>query len=336
MSQQNTQVYRWNGSAWTRPGTSGPTNPPPATVPHAAAFSSNQPFSNFVVDYGGITVGVTPGNTLAGAGQTVTGYYMVANTSTHAADVPAQSTGSTNPLYLMALQGSSAAPLTGVEWHDFALIGTTQGHLYNGIRWRDMTAPWLHDVYIRGIPGNAGSPPGETFSMNFYKCTSAKADRVTIDALDDTGAAVAASLFGLNNVTGFTGTNLIANNASGTGIGFTSWQSSGVNLTDCNLKNNRVPLNYEQCSGTSTLTRVDLRGAGSGTTAPAHIFLDGNLASVQLTVVDPILDAYPLKVRTKTTYAGLATAQNTSDIKLIVGGIDRSGDTNYLRTGPTP
>jgi hypothetical protein len=153
------------------------------TGPAVMEFPSGEfDFSDFSV-YGGFTgsyFGFWNTNNyllgLGGQGKNQTLFRINPNSSTHAGDVPAQSTGSTNQLYFGRLGGPGTNPQTLV--HDVCLQGTDQPvssadsslpHMYNGLMNFTPSGSMFVGVKIMGMPGDYNSPPGETAMLNDYK-----------------------------------------------------------------------------------------------------------------------------------------------------------------------
>lgn len=259
---------------------------------------------------------------VVGKGVDRTIYRMKPGSSTKASKVP---TSGTNPFTLLRVGGNdSAHVVTGIDLGGFTLQGTDQGHLFNGLMIGYSTGARLHDVAAHAIPGSSNEPPGETFTVNLWHANGALLERVVL-----TGDGVAASLFGINNLVGVTLTNCKATGAV-YGMGFTGWKSSDITLTDCDLSGNRRPLNFEQCGGSINLTRVDMRRAGH----LPHVTVNGNLSSAKVTITDPKVDAWPIKVGVSSQpYQGLPQLQKVSDVRLIVAGKDVSADKTMLACG---
>lgn len=141
-----------------------------------------------------------------------------AGSSTKGSTVPAQGSGATNQLYLFDCYNlPDNAIIDG-----FTLEGTDLGHLYGG---RYMNNPGdkivISNCIIKGIPGNAGSPPGEVFDDNAYRQAAGKTltyDHCTFDGHLN-GTPVSAALAGTNNTAGIINYNycdFIANQYSST------------------------------------------------------------------------------------------------------------------------
>lgn len=178
---------------------------------------------------------------LLGAGSKYTTIEMVTNSSTRKSDVPAQSTGSSNQLQYIYITTANAK-VDGVK-----IVGTTQGHLYNGLEFDKCASPTLSNATIQGIPGNSGSPPGETFGVNFHACTGT----VTVQNVTVNGENLGATGIGSNggtanyNVTNFTASN---NRYS---AGWASWELKGtLNMHNFQMHNGARAFNAERLAGT--------------------------------------------------------------------------------------
>lgn len=264
-----------------------------------------------------------PSGTLLGAGVGVTTYQIPANT----AKVTAPTSG-TNQLYLIRCAGiNSTGTVTDPEIGGFTVQGTPQGALYNGLMVQYSNGAHVHDIAISDVPGDASSPPGETFSLNLWHANDALVERVSID-----GGTVAATLFGINSctgiqVSGYTGHNSIY------GMGIAIWDSGDITLTDCDLSSCRHPINVEQAHpGTMRFTRPNLtkqRDTGPPMTVNSAI------GSTLVYITDPIVDKWPLQcaVAPMGTMGnhGIRT-QNPADIHLILNGVDVSSDPTKLIT----
>ncbi|MGG7128926.1 hypothetical protein ACQPUH_15425, partial [Clostridium perfringens] len=96
----------------------------------------------------------------------------------------------------------------------FSLLGTNQGHLYNGLEiYRVKPGSTVHDILVKGIPGDLSREPGETFSLSFFRCEATSGNpvqvsNVEIDGRDSTNTLVAASGIGVNFGTNLQFTNV--------------------------------------------------------------------------------------------------------------------------------
>jgi hypothetical protein len=144
-------------------------------------------FASPVARYEGIRI--TPNcRGIAGCGRT-TVFKMVPYSSTKASVVPSQSQGGTNPLTLMKIANVNNAVLA-----NFALVGTPQGHLYNGLSMWNGTNALLDGLYLQGAsPGNWHSPPGETASIGFNHTAGTVFRNSEVDGRNPAGTRVCAS-----------------------------------------------------------------------------------------------------------------------------------------------
>lgn len=178
---------------------------------------------------------------LRGAGSRYTTVQMVPNTSTRASSVPAQSTGQSNQLQYVAMS-AAGAKVDGVK-----IQGTSQGHLYNGLRFESVASPTLSNTTVAGIPGDAGSPPGETFAVNFQACTgTVTVTNVTVDGQNLGAAAIGSN----NSAATYNITNYLAINNKYS-AGWASWEHKGVmNFHGFVVRNSARAFNAERLAGT--------------------------------------------------------------------------------------
>lgn len=117
--------------------------------------------------------------------------------STKASLVPAQVPGgtATNPCVLMRFDS-----IPNVVVKNFSVVGTPQGHDYNGISFVGCHGGVAEGLYLRGAsPGSANSPPGETFGLSPYKSNNFTIRDSEVDGRDpETGARIGASPIGWN------------------------------------------------------------------------------------------------------------------------------------------
>jgi len=301
------------------------------------AYDATADFSTLVQfsDFNATTKsGLVLPNVLNGNGNV---YQMRPMTSTVAAIVNALVVPQTNPYRLLNVGGGdSAHVVTGIDLSNFVLQGTSQGHNYNGLMVGYSTGAHLYDLSIFAIPGDSGAPPGETFSLNLWHANTSLIERVHID-----GKGIAASLFGLNNTIGVTVRNSSGNN-SRAGTSLTSYKCGNVVVQDYDARYCQRPFNIERAAGDHTYTRCDMRNAVNrphitcNTDGPA----DGLPASVKVTIIDPIVDAFPVRVGVlvpatgvNATYMGSPQTQKPSDVSLIINGVNVSSDPTKLLCG---
>lgn len=290
-----------------------------------------------IPDFPSLGAGLRLPAVVAGLGRDLTVYRMAPMTSTHAAMVPLQAAGGTNPLSMLVVGGDNASHVvTGIDLSGFALHGTPQGHYYNGLRVGYSTGAKLRNILVKGIPGGGAANPDETFSVNLWHANGAQVNGVVVDGTDDTGARVAASGFGINNLDGAT---ITACAAHGTKYGnaITTYKCTNVVYVDNDWTGCHKPMNWEQnAGGVFRVIRNDLRRPDH----LPHMTINSNLGSSKLIITDPIVDAWPLKVGIKLKsptvdglYLGKPQTQKVSDVQLIVGGVDVSADPKYLLAG---
>jgi hypothetical protein len=276
---------------------------------------------------GGPTVGKVLPNVFAGKGPGRTVLQMRPGSSTKAAKVAAIPDLQTNPFCLLSVGARSAAGrVSGIDVGGFTVQGTEQGHLYNGLFVGYSDGAHIHDIDAHAIPGGGSHQPKETFSMDGWH-----ADNSLWENLNLTGDGVAASLLGMNSMKGFTVRNCKASGAV-YGMGFTGYKCADFALIDLDASGNRRPLNFEQCGGTIAIPRPDLRRYGQSPPITVNSMNLGRLGSAKVTITDPIVDSWPLRVGV-TSDKSKNNTQLVSDIKLWVGGEDRTGDKSYLLCG---
>jgi hypothetical protein len=254
-----------------------------------------------------------------GSGIDQTIFRMKPLTSTKASQVPAQSTGSTNQLYLTRDGGSNASSLGPQFLSGFTLEGTDQGHMYNGhiLYWGGGST--IVDVKITGIPGDNSANPGETFSENLYNSNDVTITRMEIDGRRASdGKMVGSSGMGLNY-----SHRLVVNNSNfhhgAFGSGVTHYMSSDVTYNDTVFSDHLAGANFELCSGYATFNRCTFKN-----TPYAHVIMDSDSrgGSIKATFVDPVYDGSKLRVTVHSDYWGKPQMQLISDIKVIRNGVD--------------
>lgn len=278
---------------------------------------------------------------MAGSGIDQTILEMVPGSSTKAGSIPVQSTGSTNNFALLRIgtttSGASRAPIV----QGITLLGTDQPidpntgvpHTYNGLLLFYATNAVVQDSKIKGIPGNNGANPGETFSINDYRSINTLVQRVEIDGYTTAGARVAATGIGINFAQGFTvKDSLIHGMKYGHGTAF--YMCTGtIEIRNVTVRDSLNPFNFERDTVTANIRNCTVQGNRSmSTTAPIQpnfAVVDSDIASSVVNIYDPILDngaptaANPCIVTVHANYLGVANKQLHSDIHLFVGGVER-------------
>ncbi|MHA7286261.1 LGFP repeat-containing protein [Arthrobacter sp. MDT3-44] len=176
------------------------------------------------------------------------------NTSTFGSTVPAQETHQTNQLYVLRMNEGLVPQILS----DFWLQGTPQGHLFNGIM-VGMSRPGtiVEDLLITGIDGNAGSPPGETFGLNWWRGSDSITRNVEVDGFRWSGDTYASRVKGAQ-----VGSSPIGYNSHDRGklwnafthdslYGMpTFWQSNNAETWNLQSIRNVIGINHEESFGT--------------------------------------------------------------------------------------
>jgi hypothetical protein len=328
------QIYRLISDQWVAPGRDAID--PGGTTPGGPDYIT---FSDFTgSDYAGIDYFNT-NTSIIGNGITRTVYQMVANTSSRASYVASLASGDTNQCHLIRAGGKDGSHIeTGLEFGNFTLAGTEQGHIYNGLEVGYSTGANIHDIKITHIPGNDIAPPGETFLLNLWHANNATITNVVLD-----GQGVAATISGNNNLDSVTYTNCTFT-GSGSAMPGATWQCSNMTFDSCILSNCPRGWNVENPYGgfhTFKNCRFDDFPIGWQIVCQAGVWVAPNasVASTVLTVEDPKrLDGTPWNFTTDGPFKILhyptsqkpANRQKDSDIHLVVDGVDVSSDTSKL------
>ncbi len=291
-----------------------PTPPPP------------EPTVVELVDFTQQSAGLYTEGSLVGDGMDATIYRMRPRSSTKTAP-----TSGTNQLKVIRTGGLGAAKtLDRPVLADLSVEGTDQGHLYGGplVGWSN--GAHVHDVRVTGIPGNASSPPGETFCLALWHAAEALVEDVILDGRQD-GREVAATLLGLNDCHNPTVRRVVANHAL-YGMAVAVWQGSGRTLIeDVDFRECRHPINFEQYAGGGTIeiNRVDLRAQKD--VGRPHVTLNSSRGSSRMVITDPVWDEDlgPLHIgiavigaKTPPTWDGGLHTQRKEDVVVIKDGVD--------------
>lgn len=233
---------------------------------------------------------------------------MVPNTSTKAGIVPT-ATGTTNQLSLIRSTGSP-------KLSNFTLKGTSQGHLYNGLRLSRTTNAQVSNVKVAGIPGNNSSPPGETFGINDYSTTGSVYKNIEID-----GSGIGASGFATNSTKNVSIQDAYLHD-SGYAHGAAFWQTDDITITNVKSVNNKsVGFNFERTTGTVTMRNITVGNNGT-----ADLRMDSDQASAVFNIYDPVYLGAKLRIKVGAIYRGVANVQKKSDIHVYVNGVDQTNN----------
>jgi hypothetical protein len=251
-------------------------------------------FTSPVGYYDGIRI--TPNcRGLIGSGRN-TVFSMVANSSSKAKSVPAQGSGGSNPCTLMKIANVDNAVL-----QNFSLIGTPQGHLYNGLAVTKGKNALLSGLYLQGAsPGDSHSPPGETAGIGVNGATGTVLRDSEIDGRDASGRRLCAAPMNWVSCTNVSVENVYAHHAYASGCTF--YNCVNISTTDLRSeyngtgsgRTNGSAINHEDVSGTIRHTRPTLIiDCASGNTG-MHITLQNGVQDVRgITITDVTHDAGP-------------------------------------------
>lgn len=282
------------------------------TVPVAAGQTAS--FSDFAKLSGsGRPSGMLiPATGLVAPGVT---YSMAAKSSTKAATAVKNGTNQTT---LMSTQhGGTGAVISG-----FTLLGTDQGHLYNGLTVDYQTGAAVSSLKIVGVPGSSHEPPGETFPIVEQHGTGNHYSDIEVD-----GAGVSAASFGANSSTNITVDRLNAHDCPYSRPAF--WRTNGITLNDLRSINNWGGINLEQSSGPIRINRpvlhpLDAVRAGNAVGNGMHLHLNNiALDNKDIVITDPDTGGLPFKMQTMDAYTGGTAGAKQSQKTLPV--ITRNG-----------
>jgi hypothetical protein len=246
---------------------------------------------------------------------------MTPNTSTYAAAVNAQGSGTTVAETLIRLgRGSSSA--TNGAYFSATLQGTSQGHIYNGLVVYYCTNAIVENCSFLAIPGSASAPPGETFPLNNYLSNNTTIRNIMID-----GQGVSATGIGHNSANGILVQNSTFQNM-GHGAGVSHYQCTNIQYENCTFQNNHsAGANFEKNNST-TINMISCTFHNNG----HNMIVDTDGTSSVVNIYDPIWDGmnsgvkFQVCVHTNYAYPPVANPplnkQNPSDIHLFINGVD--------------
>jgi hypothetical protein len=246
---------------------------------------------------------------IIGAGTRATAFRMVPRSSTAAGAIPTEFPQS-NRLSLMRVTGPSPR-LSG-----FSLLGSEQGHPYNGLLVERTTGARITDLCVAGVPGADHQPPGETFGIADYRTVGSVYRRVQVD-----GRHVGAAGFGANVSRDLTviDSRFFDNRYS---AGATFWEVDGITLRNvASVGNGLIGLNFERVGGQVHLVHCVTRGNGDG-----DLRITSDFSSAQYTIEDPVTADGHLTVVLPPTYLGRPNLQRRADVRVLVHGVDRTAD----------
>jgi hypothetical protein len=250
---------------------------------------------------------------------------MKANTSSYGKTVPAQGSGQTNQLYLMRMNDGSNQVLS-----DFWLQGTEQGHLYNGLMiGQSSPGTTVKNILITGVPGDAGSPPGETFGLNWWRGSDSITRDVEIDGYRWTGnsyasrvrgAIVGASPIGYNTHDRAKLYNVYTHDSN---VGMpTFWESNNAETWNLQSIRNVIGINHEESFGI-----VHHNPVMYGSKTHRHITFMSKRGDGKLTIIGATTDEWI----SQTVSGAVGTAKRM----LVLTPTNYNGsNTNTIHTAP--
>lgn len=277
---------------------------------------TTQMFSNF--DQGGNVYGLYSGAVIGYANGDLK---MVAGSSSHAAAVNAQTTGTVQETLIRLGRGSSKAT---TPYFSANLYGTAQGHIYNGLVVYYCTNAIIENANFYGVPGTGSAPPYETTPCNNYLSNGTIMRNSLVDGTN-IGAGTAATGMLNSNCNGVLIQNSVFQNM-GAGHGWAAYQTNNVTIEGSTFQNNlKAGVNFEKCTGTLTLRNCTFH-------ANEHdLIVDTDGTSAIVNIYDPIWDGMntgtKFKVLIHTTYnypppSISPNKQKASDIHLFQNGVE--------------
>ena len=204
-------------------------------------------------------------------------------------------------------------------------------YIYNGLFLEQLSNATVSNIHVNGIPGSDYVNPGESFALAFQHCSGMTFDTVTING-SLSGTDVGATGFGGNYHTGTcTITNCESLNLAYS-AGIALYGCSGtVNITNFVATNNYRHLNFEQ--NTKGLT-VNVHNPTLGKNlsgVPLYFGANSTVSgagSIKFNMYDPVDDngkaITSLVIKCNASYVGKTNLQARSDIKIYVGGKDKT------------
>jgi hypothetical protein len=248
-------------------------------------------------------------------------------TSTFGYSVPTQAQGGTNQLYILRMNNGLEKQILSDVWFQ----GTEQGHLYNGIMiGQAANGAEVKNILVTGIPGDAGSPPGETFGINWWRSNDGITRDVEVDGYRWTGdtyadrvkgAKVGSSPIGWNNADNARLYNAYTHDSK-TGMP-TFWQSQNAQTWNLQSIGNGAGINHEESFGIIHHQPVIYGSANKN-----HISFMSQRGDGSLTVIGATTDTW--------TGVGVPAGPIGKGVKMLVLTPNNYGaDGNKIVTRPT-
>jgi len=233
---------------------------------------------------------------LAGSGPG-TVFKMVPNSSTKQTE--GNKTTGTNACTLITATALETDIRSDIEFRNFSLIGTEQGHYYNGLKVAYCEDAIIDNLYLKGAaPGWAGVPPGETFGISVFRSPRTTLSNCEIDGRHpDTNEPICASPFGWNSTTDAIVNNVYCHD-SGWGMP-TFWDTITIHTTDLRSeyhasgapKLNGVGVNHENVGGEIRHVRPKIICNSRTGNVGMHMTLQNGVAdATDVQIIEPTFD----------------------------------------------
>jgi hypothetical protein len=266
----------------------------------------------------------------------------------------------TNPYRLVRVDKAVVSDLTIRGTNQGTSAKTGKPYSYHGLQFYQSTNPTIRRCRISDVPGSAGVPPDETFSIEAYRCSGLfTVEDVVVDGPTMEGSSAVT----VNGTSGPLGVLLrrvkVSGHPNGSGwttfnTAFTSWRADDVqtdgSLCGFNFEqvtvNGGAKVNNAQDSGI-VIVRPDIRNPSNRIAGYSHLSIDSSAAaggvSNRVDIHDPIgvTTGHPFGVTIDATYGYGSVvkgpqAQRGADIHLWVAGVERPDLIAWLRTKGAP
>jgi hypothetical protein len=211
--------------------------------------------------------------------------------STFAWSVPTQAQGGTNQLHIIRMNNGVEPQVFSDVW----IQGTEQGHNYNGMMiGQAKPGTVIERVLVTGIPGNDGTPPGETHGIGWWQSPGGVTRDIEVDGyrwIGDTfkdrvkGAKVGAAPIGWNSSDNAKAYNVYTHDSLRSMPTF--WQSNNAETWNLQSINNDAGINHEESFGI-----VHHQPVIYGTSNHQHIGFMSQQSDGKLTIIGATVDTW--------------------------------------------
>lgn len=195
---------------------------------------------------------------------------MTPMSSTKAGTIPAQTTGASVPYYIYRTAFGEV-----LVFKSLTIEGTNQGHIYGGLMLDHCNDSLVEDVLVTGIPGNAGSQPGETFGVNGWGGARNVYRRVEVDGRRASDLVVV----GASGLTNNSATDSVWEDCYVHDHQYgmpTFWRCTGIETRNLRSHRNVRGINHEDDGGRIRHYSPDLRP--TSTPSGMHLTFNNQLA----------------------------------------------------------